>query len=91
MPLQRRIPKLGFTSWKRKVTAEVRLHELASFPANSEVDLAALKKAGVISGRSQFAKVIARGELSHAVNLKGIKATKGAIAAIEAAGGKVEA
>ncbi|WP_022954442.1 50S ribosomal protein L15 [Leucothrix mucor] len=90
MPLQRRLPKLGFTSRKSRVTAEIRLSELALL--DSEViDLDALKAANIISKNIRFAKVILSGELSKSVTLKGIGATKGAQSAIEAAGGKVEA
>ena len=89
MPLQRRLPKVGFTSRLAKITAEVRLHELAKL-ADAVIDIAALQKAGIISGAVQRAKVIASGELSKAVTVKGLRVTKGARAAIEAAGGKVE-
>ncbi|MDE1464746.1 50S ribosomal protein L15 [Spartinivicinus poritis] len=88
-PLQRRLPKYGFTSRLARVTAEIRLSELAK--VNSEIiDLQALREANIINASIQRAKVILSGELSKAVTLKGITATKGARAAIEAAGGKVE-
>ena len=90
MPLHRRLPKRGFTSLTRKLVAEVRLSELDRLPA-ADVDLAALKAAGVIARESLAAKVILSGKLTRAVTLKGVGATKGARAAIEAAGGKVEA
>jgi len=90
MPLQRRLPKIGFTSRKGRVTAEVRLSELASVEGDV-VDLESLKKANVITRNMQFAKVILSGEVTKAVTLKGVGATKGARAAIEAAGGSVEA
>jgi large subunit ribosomal protein L15 len=89
MPLQRRLPKVGFTSRKSLVTEEVRLHELNAV-AGDEVDLAALKAAGVIKQRTLYARVIARGELGRALTVRGVGVTKGARAAIEAAGGKVE-
>lgn len=89
MPLQRRLPKVGFRSALARVTAEVRLHELAAVTADT-VDLAALKQAGVISKDHKRAKVIASGKLDKAVIVKGLKVTRGARAAIEAAGGKVE-
>jgi len=90
MPLQRRLPKVGFTSRKSRVTAEVRLSEIASL--NSEVvDLEVLKAANIVSKNIRFAKVILSGEIATAVTLKGIGATKGAQSAIEAAGGKIEA
>jgi large subunit ribosomal protein L15 len=90
MPLHRRLPKRGFTSLTRKLVAEVRLSELDRLPG-ADVDLAVLKAAGVIARESLAAKVILSGKLTRAVTLKGIGATKGARAAIEAAGGKVEA
>ncbi|WP_416191778.1 50S ribosomal protein L15 [Neisseria sp. CCUG12390] len=89
MPLQRRLPKRGFKSLTASSNAEVRLSELA-LVAVSEIDLLVLKQAGLIFANATNVKVIASGELSKAVTLKGIKATKGARAAIEAVGGKVE-
>lgn len=89
MPLQRRLPKVGFTSRKSLVTEEVRLHELAAVE-DGAVDLASLKAAGILKQSTLFAKIIASGEISQAVTVKGLRVTKGARAAIEAAGGKVE-
>ena len=89
MPLQRRMPKVGFRSKMKALRAEVRLHELTGVEA-AVIDLAALKKAGVIPVFAQFAKVVLSGELKKAVTLKGIAATKGAREAITAAGGKFE-
>lgn len=89
MPLQRRLPKRGFKSLTAALNAEVRLSELA-LVAVDEIDVLALKQAGLIAANAQNVKVIASGEISKAIVLKGIKATKGAKAAIEAAGGKVE-
>ncbi len=89
MPLQRRLPKVGFRSRVSAVSAEVRLHELAGIEAEV-IDLAALKAAGVVPVRTEKAKVIASGKLEKAITLRGVAATKGARAAIEAAGGKVE-
>ena len=89
MPLQRRLPKVGFSSRKGRVTEEVRLNELALVEGDT-VDLAALKAAGVIKQSTLYAKVMASGEINKAVTLRGVGATKGARAAIEAAGGKVE-
>jgi large subunit ribosomal protein L15 len=89
MPLHRRLPKRGFTSLTRDATAEVRLSELERMSA-SEIDLAALQAEGVISRQAQAAKVILSGKLARKVTLKGVRATKGARAAIEAVGGKVE-
>jgi large subunit ribosomal protein L15 len=89
MPLQRRMPKVGFRSAIKATRAEVRLHELALVEAGV-IDLAALKKAGIVSVFAQSAKVMLSGELKKAVTLKGIGATKGAREAITAAGGKFE-
>ncbi len=89
MPLQRRLPKRGFRSMTRKRVAEVRLHELNKLEAN-DVDLAVLIAAGVVSRDTVRAKVIASGNLTRAVNLKGVSVSKGARAAIEQAGGSVE-
>jgi large subunit ribosomal protein L15 len=89
MPLQRRLPKIGFVSRKSLVREEVRLQEVASVEGDT-VDLAALKAAGVIRQDTLFAKVIASGQISRAVTVRGIGVSKGARAAIEAAGGKVE-
>lgn len=89
MPLQRRLPKVGFNSKLRKQSAEVRLHELAGIDAET-IDLQALRKAGIVGATVVKAKVIASGELKTAVRLKGIKVTPGARAAIEAAGGSIE-
>jgi large subunit ribosomal protein L15 len=90
MPLQRRLPKVGFRSAIKPTRAEVRLDELASVGA-AVIDLAALKQAGVVPQSAERAKVILSGKLEKAVTLKGVAATKGALAAITAAGGKVEA
>ena len=89
MPLQRRMPKVGFRSDIKRTRAEVRLHELAKV-AGEVVDLEALKQAGVVPPEAERAKVVLSGELKKAVTLKGVAVTKGARAAIEAAGGKVE-
>jgi large subunit ribosomal protein L15 len=89
MPLQRRLPKVGFRSAIKASRAEVRLHELAKLEA-SPIDLAALKEAGIVPVFAERAKVVLSGELKKAVTLKGVAATKGARAAIEAAGGKLE-
>jgi large subunit ribosomal protein L15 len=86
MPLQRRVPKRGFRSAVNQ-PAEVRLDSLGRL--DGDVDLAALKAAGIVSRDSRRAKVIASGEISSAVNLKGVAATAGATKAIEAAGGSV--
>ena len=89
MPLQRRLPKVGFRSKMKASRAEVRLSELARIEA-AVIDLDALKKAGVIPVFAEQAKLVLSGEVTKAVTLKGIGATKGARAAIEAAGGKFE-
>jgi large subunit ribosomal protein L15 len=89
MPLQRRLPKRGFISTSRYDTAEVRLSDLAKLPV-TEIDFLALKAAGIVPSRASSAKVIKAGEIKKAVKLIGIAATKGAKAAIEAAGGSVD-
>ena len=89
MPLQRRLPKVGFTSRKGMRSAQVRLSELASIEAEV-IDLEALKAAGVIAANSLQAKIFASGEINKAVTLKGISVSAGAKTAIESAGGKVE-
>jgi large subunit ribosomal protein L15 len=88
MPMQRRLPKRGFVSLTAGRNAEVRLSELDKLPVE-EIDMLALKQAGVIPGDTLTAKVILSGELNRKVQLKGVLATKGAKAAIEAAGGSV--
>jgi large subunit ribosomal protein L15 len=88
MPLQRRLPKRGFKSLATPYKAEVRLSDLEKLPVG-EVDILALKQAGVISELARVVRVIASGELTKQVNLKGLIATKGAKAAIEAAGGSI--
>ena len=89
MPLQRRVPKVGFRSRVGMVTDEIRLHELNNIDADV-IDLAALKEANLINKSIQHVKVMVSGKLEKAVTLKGIRVTKGAREAIEAAGGKVE-
>ena len=88
MPLQRRLPKRGFVSMSRDDTAEVRLADLARLPV-AEIDLLALKAAGMVPATAKTAKGIKTGKLEKAVKLTGVLATKGARAAIEAAGGSV--
>lgn len=89
MPLYRRLPKFGFTSMKAAVTAEVRLSDLAKVSGN-EITLETLKEAKVISSDIQFAKIILSGEVKSGVVIRGLRVTKGAKAAIEAAGGSIE-
>ena len=88
MPLQRRLPKRGFKSLAAGTVAEVRLSDLEKMQGE-EIDLLALKAAGIVSQLSLSAKVFLSGSLTRKVVLKGIGATKGAKAAIEAAGGSV--
>ncbi|HEY3432029.1 MAG TPA: 50S ribosomal protein L15 [Rhodocyclaceae bacterium] len=88
MPLQRRLPKRGFISLVRGRNVEVRLSELDKLPVE-DIDLLSLKQAGVIPADALSAKVILSGKLARKVVLKGVGATKGAKAAIEAAGGSV--
>jgi large subunit ribosomal protein L15 len=90
MPLQRRLPKVGFRSRQGALKAEIRLNELNGVSDDNVVDLAALKAANIVSKTIQKAKVIASGEIAGAITLRGIAVTKGARAAIEAAGGKIE-
>src|SRR6266496_60217 len=90
MPLQRRLPKRGFNSPTREDTAEVRLSDLERLKAE-KIDLAALKEAGVVPAFSNAAKVIVSGKLTRKVALAGIAVSKGARAAIEAAGGSTDA
>lgn len=89
MPLHRRLPKRGFTSLTRRFCEEVRLNELQGLSVE-EIDLAVLKTANIVSARALSARVIKSGEISRKVVLRGLSATKGAKAAIEAAGGSVE-
>jgi large subunit ribosomal protein L15 len=89
MPLQRRLPKVGFTSRVSLSTAEVRLGELAKIDGDL-VDLDTLKKANIITRSVKRAKIFVSGGIDRAVTVKGVGVTKGAKAAIEAAGGKVE-
>ena len=88
-PLQMRLPKFGFNSAKARITAEVTLSEVASVEADV-IDVQALIDADLLKGTKKRAKVILSGKIEKAVNLKGIRATKGARAAIEAAGGSIE-
>ncbi len=88
MPLQRRLPKRGFVSLTRNDTAQVRLSDLQNMPVDA-IDLLALKQAGVVPATALTAKVILAGEIKRAVKLQGVLLTKGARAAVEAAGGSV--
>ncbi|GMR08048.1 MAG: 50S ribosomal protein L15 [Gammaproteobacteria bacterium] len=96
MPLQRRLPKRGFNSRIAPFVEEIRLHELARCVARGAkgdadvVDLAALKAANIVGQNTRHAKVIASGKIEQAVTVRGLGVTRGARAAIEAAGGKIE-
>lgn len=90
MPLQRRLPKVGFTSRMKKFTAEIRLHELEGLDA-STIDLQVLIDNNIVPAFSKKVKLINSGAISKAVSLKGISVTAGALEVIQAAGGKVEA
>lgn len=89
MPLQRRLPKIGFRSMQAHDRVEVRLHELAKV-AGDVIDFDSLLAAHVIDGKASRVKLIATGELTRPVTVRGLAVTKGARAAIEAAGGRVE-
>lgn len=89
MPLQKRLPKYGFTSRISRVSSQIRLSELNLIDGGI-VDIGALRTAGLINNNISRAKIFLSGELNKALTLKGISATKGAIAAIKAAGGKIE-
>ena len=89
MPLQKRLPKFGFSSRVSRVSAEIRTSELNTVTAEI-IDLAALREAGLINAAILRAKVFLSGDITKAVTIKGLGVTKGAKAAIEAAGGKVE-
>ena len=89
MPLQRRLPKVGFSSRLARITAEIRLNELEALDVDT-VDLNALMQANIVSKNIKRAKVIASGEIKRALTLKGLGVTKGARIAIESAGGKIE-
>ena len=88
MPLQRRLPKVGFTSPKQRYTAEVRLSELTQVDGEA-VDLESLKKAGLVRRSMKRARIFLSGDISRPVHVKGVAVTRGARAAIEAAGGSV--
>jgi len=89
MPLQRRLPKVGFRSLKKAESQQVFLYQLAGLKADV-IDAVVLHQAGLIDSRAKKVKVVAKGEIGRAVKLSGLLATAGAMAAIEAAGGSVE-
>jgi large subunit ribosomal protein L15 len=90
MPLQRRLPKRGFTPLTRKVYALVNLRDLEEFDAGTVVDLEALGKAGLIGQLNDGVKILADGELTKALTIKAHKFSKSAVSKIEAAGGTIE-
>jgi len=90
MPLQRRLPKIGFSSRVKKYSSEVTLYEISSLDSEV-VDINALKTANLVPAFAKTVKVIKSGEISKSITVKGLKVTVGAKASIEAAGGKVEA
>jgi large subunit ribosomal protein L15 len=89
MPLQRRLPKVGFRSRKQAESQQVFLYQLAGLKKDS-IDLVALREAKLVDGRAKRVKIVKKGEIDRAVKVSGILATAGAKAAIEAAGGSVE-
>lgn len=89
MPLHRRLPKIGFRSPRAGETAEVRLYQLARIEAN-EIDLATLRRAGLVPASAKRAKIVCKGEIGRPLVVRGVAVTAGARAAIEAAGGRVE-
>jgi large subunit ribosomal protein L15 len=89
MPMQRRLPKVGFSSKLKRDVSEVLLYQLGAVKGDV-VDFDALKNAGLVGARAVRAKIVKRGEIKRAVKLKGVAVTAGAKAAIEAAGGSVE-
>ena len=90
MPIQRRLPKVGFRSKVAPLVAEVRLNELARIECGV-IDLASLKRANLVPARAERARIMRSGEIKVAVTIRGVGVTKGAREAIEAVGGKVEA
>jgi large subunit ribosomal protein L15 len=89
MPLQRRLPKTGFRSAMARTVAEVRTSELAKVTGDV-IDLASLQQANVVPSNALRARIVASGKVAKAVTVKGVHVTKGARAAIEAAGGRIE-
>ena len=89
MPLQRRVPKFGFTSKKKLISAEVRLHELNKI-SDGVIDIDALKAANVIRHYVKYVKIFFSGKLEKPVTIRGLRVTRGVKAAIEAAGGKLD-
>ena len=89
MPLQRRLPKVGFSSRVSRVTAEIRLHELADLDTDI-IDIETLKSARLVNKNIKHVKIIMSGKLEKSITTKGLTPTKGAKSAIETAGGKVE-
>ncbi len=90
MPLHRRLPKSGFSSWKKRATQEMRLSELDKLET-AEITLPILQDLGLVNQNIQFIKIIATGTINRAIVIKGLGVTKGAKALIEAAGGQIVA
>lgn len=90
MPLQRRLPKRGFTNIFKKKFAEINLRDLARFESGSLVDEPALVRSGLVSGKRDGIKLLGKGEITCALSIKVNRVTKGARAKVEAAGGKIE-
>ncbi len=89
MPLQRRLPKVGFNSAVNRKTREIRLYQIEGMDGDV-IDLETLKAAGLVQNDTKKVRLIAKGDISRAVTVRGIHVTAGAVKAIEAAGGKVE-
>lgn len=89
MPLQRRLPKVGFRSLKKNQSQQVFLYQLATIKGDT-IDLTVLREAGLVDSKARKVKIVAKGEITRAVKVSGVLATAGAKAAIEAAGGSVE-
>ncbi|QKK03233.1 MAG: 50S ribosomal protein L15 [Pseudomonadota bacterium] len=89
MPLQRRVPKIGFRSAVNRFTREVRLYQLTALDSDV-VDLESLKAAGIVDNAARRVRLVCKGEIGRAVTVRGLHVTAGAVRAIEAAGGKVE-
>lgn len=89
MPMQRRLPKMGFTSRKSLESMELRLSALNAMMGVDVIDLAALKQKGLVNKNIKYVKIFASGELEHAVTLKGLKVSKGVRLAVEEKGGKI--
>ena len=89
LPLQQRIPTFGFRSRVQRITSEIRLHELTAIEGDV-VDLQSLRAAGLITSNIKRVRIVQTGSIDRALTIRGLKVSKGALSAIEAAGGKVE-